>query len=32
MFDAMDNRYSAKYFIETAGLMIDGLNRLKLKL
>ncbi|CAD8181959.1 unnamed protein product [Paramecium octaurelia] len=31
MFDAMDTRYSAKYFIETAGLMIEGLNRLKLK-
>jgi peptide alpha-N-acetyltransferase len=28
-FDAMDTRYSAKYFIEAAGLMIEGLNRLK---
>lgn len=31
MFDAMDTRYSAKYFIEAAGLMIEGLNRLKTK-
>lgn len=31
-FDAMDTRYSAKYFIEAAGLMIEGLERLKVKL
>ncbi|CAD8097828.1 unnamed protein product [Paramecium primaurelia] len=31
MIDAIDKRYDTKYFIQSAGLMIEGLERLKLK-
>ncbi|CAD8193670.1 unnamed protein product [Paramecium octaurelia] len=31
MIDAMDKRHDTKYFIQSAGLMIEGLERLRLR-